>query len=243
MDETVDWARTLVEGAAALGIEIGDEDLSAYRTHFELLVEHNERAALTSLKDPAEVAIKHYLDSLTCLLVCDLSAGERVADIGSGAGFPGLVLAIARRAPSFVLVESTRKRTVFLRLAVDALGLENVAVVSARAEEIGRRQEHRERHDLVLSRAVAPLPVLLEYCLPLVRVGGRFLAQKGPAAREELEQAGGALSALGGRVEHVRLLSLPRRAGDRALILVEKVETTPSRYPRRPGIPARRPLR
>jgi 16S rRNA (guanine527-N7)-methyltransferase len=243
MGDVSHWNRAVLDGAAALGLEVGSRELAAWRMHFELVMEHRKRAALTSLSDPADIAIKHYLDSLTCLLVRDIAPDERVADIGSGAGFPGLVLAIARRHASYVLAEATRKRAAFLEIAVSALGLENVTVAAARAEEMGRDPEHRERYDLVLSRAVAPLPVLLEYCLPLVRLGGQFLAQKGPEAPNELEEAGRTLAALGGRVGRTQSLTLPQQRGERVLILVEKAEATPPRYPRRPGIPAKRPLR
>ncbi len=238
-----DWHTVLLEGAAELGIEIGEGQLAGYRAHLELLLEHRERASLISVREPSGLAVKHYLDSLTCLLVREIAPGERVADVGSGAGFPGLVLAIARPHAHYLLIEATKKRAAFLDLAAGRLGLGNVIVLAGRAEAFGRDPEHRESYDLVVSRAVAPLPVLLEYGLPLTRVGGHFLALKGPAAREELERSDPALGDLGGRVAQTRELRLPEGAGDRILILVEKSHPTPSRYPRRPGIPSKRPIR
>jgi 16S rRNA (guanine527-N7)-methyltransferase len=236
------WQQALVEGAAALGVETPARALGPYQRHYELVLLHNARAGLTTLTEPAEVAIKHFLDSLTCLLARDIAPGERVADVGSGAGFPGLVLAVARPAASFTLIESSQKRARFLEQTAEALGLANVSVVPARAETAGRQAEHRERHQLAVSRAVAALPVLLEYCLPLVRVGGQVLAYKGPEAEQELKDSGEALARLGGRVAETRRLRLPRDMGERVLVLVEKVAPTPCGYPRRPGVPARRPL-
>jgi 16S rRNA (guanine527-N7)-methyltransferase len=243
MGDIAEWQDSLAGGAAELGLQIDEEQRAAYRLHFELLLAHNERAALTSLSDPGDIAVRHYLDSLTCLLARDIGPGERVADVGSGAGFPGIVLAVARPDASYQLIESTRKRAAFLRTAVQALGLHYVSITAARAEETGQDPDHRECYDLVLSRAVAPLPVLLEYCLPLLRVGGQFLGQKGPEAQKELDHSGPALSALGGQVGQLRSLSLPRQAGRRVLIVIEKTEPTPAKFPRRPGIPAKRPLK
>jgi len=240
-DETA-WEAALREGAAELGLPLPESALSSYQRHFTLLRQHNARAGLTSLVDPVEIAVKHYLDSLTCLLATEVRPGEAVADLGSGGGFPGLVLAVARPEARYTLVDSSARRADFLRLAAEDLGLTNVSVITGRAEGVGRDPEHRERYDLVVSRAVASLPVLLEYGLPLARVGGRVLAMKGPEAEEEIASAQGALEVLGGRVEGMCTLSLPRALGRRALILIEKVTATPERYPRRAGIPAKRPL-
>ena len=236
------FGRALLSGARELGIHIAEPQLFAYQTHLRLLRAHNRRAGLTAITDPVEIAIKHFLDSLTCLLARDIAPGERVADVGSGAGFPGLVLAIARPQASYTLIEATKKRTAFLRLAAEALALTNTTLLAGRAEQAGRNPDHREAYDLVLSRALAPLPVLLEYCLPLAHLGGHCLAQKGPGAEEELDHSGPALRTLGGALSEVRTFSLPRNMGARTLILVEKTAPTPARYPRRPGIPAKRPL-
>ena len=236
------WRQALLDGAVELGLSIAEQQLSAHGTHFELLLSHRPRAGLTALTDPTEIAIKHFLDSLTCLLVCDIAPGERVADVGSGAGFPGLVLAAARPLACYTLIEAHQKRAAFLREAASALSFPNVTVLSGRAEEVGHDPDHRECYDLVVSRAVTPLGTLLEYCLPLAKRGAHFLAQKGPDAPGEIEKSAHALQALGGRVTRARHLSLPRGMGDRVLVLVEKTGSTPSRYPRRPGLPAKRPL-
>jgi len=236
------FSRALLAAAADLGLPLPEADLAAYRAHFALLLEHNPRAGLTSLTDPVEIAVKHYLDSLTCLLVRDPAEGEEIADVGSGGGFPGMVLALARPNARFTLVDSSAKRTAFLRTAADALHLRNVTIVTARAETLGQDPDHRERYDLVISRAVAPLPILLEYCLPLARLGGQELAMKGPEAEAELTASAQALATLGGRLSTTHRLELPQGLGARTLVLIEKTSPTPARYPRRPGSPAKRPL-
>jgi 16S rRNA (guanine527-N7)-methyltransferase len=232
----------LLHGAQALGLSLTEAEVEAYGRHYALLLEHNARAGLTTITDPAEAAVKHYLDSLSCLLARDIGPGEEVADVGSGAGFPGLVLAIARPQARCALLESSTKRVAFLRLAVSALALDNVEVVPLRAEEAGRRPEHRERCHLVLARAVARLPVLLEYTLPLARVDGYALLMKGPEAEEEAQASTRALDLLGGRLVDITRLDLPFDMGRRSLVLVKKISPTPPRYPRRPGLPAKRPL-
>jgi len=236
------WQRALLSGAAELGLSISAAQLAAYTQHLDLLLSHKVRAGLTAITEPEAIAIKHFLDSLTCLLVRDIGPGERVADIGSGGGFPGLVLAIARPAASYVLMESVRKRAAFLELAAQELPVRDVTVLTSRAEQAGQDPAHRESYDLVLSRAVASLPVLLEYCLPLVRVGGQTIAYKGPDAEEEIGRSQSALTALGGRLGATHRLSLPLQMGDRVLVVVEKAAPTPPSYPRRPDLPAKRPL-
>jgi 16S rRNA (guanine527-N7)-methyltransferase len=229
-------------GAAELGLEITDSQLDAYAAHFALLLARRPVAGLTSVTDPPSIAIKHFLDSLTCLLIREIAPGERIADVGSGGGFPGLVLAVARPEASYTLVESNRKRACFLEEVVGALQLANVSVIRERAEDVGRDPSHRGAHDLTLSRAVAPLPVSLEYCLPLTRVEGKCLIMKGPQAAREVEGGGRALSELRARIVETRRLSLPQGMGGRTLLLVEKEAPTPDRYPRRRGMPAKRPL-
>lgn len=236
-----DWQRALRQGADEFNIALPEASLDRYQAYLDLLLAHNRRASLTAITDPAEIAIKHFLDSLACLQIRDIAPGERVADIGSGAGFPGLVLAIARPA-HYTLIEATKKRAAFLQRAAEALGLPNMIVVPSRAEELGQSPDHRESYHLVLSRAVAPLAVLLEYGLPLTRLSGHFIAYKGPAVDQELNGCGNALQTLGGRVAGILRFALPREMGRRTLIQVEKTAPSPPRYPRRPGIPAKRPL-
>jgi 16S rRNA (guanine527-N7)-methyltransferase len=236
------WQCDLVAGAADVGITLGPPEVAAFGVYLHLLLEHNPRAGLTAISDPARIAVKHFLDSLSGLLVHDIRAGERVADVGSGGGFPGLALAILRPAAEYLLIESVGKRAAFLELAARALCLPRVGVYLGRAEAAGRHPSHREAYHVVVSRAVAPLPVLLEYCLPLARVGGRVIAYKGPEADREVARSQAALAALGGAIAEVRSLSLPRRMGDRVLVVVSKTAPTPERYPRRAGVPSKRPV-
>jgi 16S rRNA (guanine527-N7)-methyltransferase len=235
------FQQALLAGAADLGIRITDQELDLFAHHYSLLLQRRTHG-LTTITDPVHAAIKHFLDSLTPLLLRDIQPGERVADIGSGSGFPGIPLAIVRPHASYTLVESNQRRAAFLREAAAALGCSDVTVIADRAETLGRDPQHRERYDLVVARALAPLPVLLEYCLPLLRIGGDCLALKGPAGERDLAHSHRALTTLGGHLAATRNLSLPNGMGDRFLVMVRKVSPTPVRYPRRPGIAAKRPL-
>lgn len=230
------------DGAAGLGLPLPESALPLLRQYFELLVAGNERLNLTAITAEPDVAVKHFVDSLTCLQAASFAAGALVVDVGTGAGLPGLVLKIARPDLRLVLIDALRKRCDFLEETAARLGLADVTVVHARAEEAGQGP-WREQADIAVARAVAPLAVLAEYCLPLVRPGGVFVAMKGPGGRDELDQATGALAKLGGGPADVTTLALPGDAGNRTLIAVPKQTATPAAYPRRSGLPAKRPLR
>lgn len=234
----------LEEGARRWGLDLTPYMLAAFQTYYEELIAWNERANLTAITDYREVQIKHFLDSLSCLLVLEGLPLERWRglDIGAGAGLPGLPLKIARPQMGMALLEAKKKKVGFLEHMVERLELPGVKIIRGRAEELGQKQGHREGYDLVLARAVATLPVLLEYALPLCRLAGIFLAQKGPDIKGELETSQVALKVLGGRLREVRGLELPHSMGRRNLVVVEKVAPTPEKYPRRPGVPAKRPL-
>lgn len=204
--------------------------------------EENERLNLTSIVEPEEVALKHFVDSATVLRAVAPAEGERLVDVGSGAGFPGVPLAIFRPDLRVTLIEASQKKAAFLGRLRDQLGLGNVEVLAVRAEEAGRQAAHREQHGVAVARAVAPLAVLWEYLLPLVRVGGLAVAQKGPGVAEELVAAGRAVGLLGGGEQMIHGFTLPRAAGERQIVVVRKVNPTPEQYPRRPGVPAKKPL-
>lgn len=229
---------------AGWGIRLSEDQLEAFQRYYEELIAWNRRVNLTAITDYEEVQVRHFADSLAVLLALedDRGPGLRLIDIGTGAGFPGLPLKVVRPDWRVVLVESTRKKTAFLEHLVGALGLEGVEVVWARAEEVGRDAHYREGFDLATARAVADLAVLVEYALPLVRVSGWFIAQKGRAPEEELEAAGAAMRLLGGRHVGTVAYHLPGVDGPLHLVLVEKVTSTPAKYPRRPGVPEKRPI-
>lgn len=236
--------RLLREEAAAWGVALDEGQLARFARFLDLLAAEAGRFNLTAIRDPGEIVRKHFLDSLAGarLMEAESAFPRRLIDVGSGAGFPGLPLKIARPELEVTLVEKNRKKAAFLRRAVAALELAGVRVLAVRAEEAGRDPEHRERYEYAAARAVAEIKVLAEYCLPLVRPGGLFLAYKGPDVGDELARAGGALRALNGRVRETLEFALPAGGERRTLVVVVKTGPTPGRYPRRPGIPARRPL-
>lgn len=236
----------LIRGVESLGIHLNEGQVERFRKYRDLLREWNARINLTSIVDPAEVEIRHFLDSLTCSRGApDLLArpGCRVIDVGSGAGLPGVPLKIVWPSIELTLLESRGKRAEFLVALVDELQLADVTIVSERAESVGQMPEHRERYDVALARALAELPVLLELCLPLVRPGGVLIAPRGGDLMAECRAAGAALAKLGGAWEPIVPVRLPGIEGERGLVIARKIAPTPERYPRRPGMPAKRPLR
>ena len=243
--------RLLFDAARDLGLMLRAEHLRAFQVYYEELIAWNERVNLTAITDYEEVQIKHFLDSLSCLLAIDElpsaishMPSAKVIDVGTGAGFPGLPIKIIRPEVRLTLLESVGKKTDFLKHVVERLGLDGVEVVRGRAEEFGRKPAHRERYDIALARALAGLPVLVEYALPFCRVGGVFIAQKGAEEiEEEIEAAQKAMATLGGRLRQVIRVQLPTLDRPRHLIVMEKVAPTPTKYPRRPGIPAKRPIK
>ena len=244
---SIEHARyALVEGARGLGISLSERHLSAFDTYHDELVDWNRRFNLTAVTDPEGVYVRHFLDSLSCLKAIpssELATGACVIDVGSGAGFPGLPLKIVCPALRLTLAEATRKKVRFLEHLVSTMGLEDVVVLHERAEELGRAAGHREQYDWALARAVAEMPVLAEYLLPLVRVGGAVLAPKGERAAAEVQEATVAIRTLGGRVRRLIPVELRGLAETRYLVVVDKTAATSDRYPRRTGVPSKRPLR
>lgn len=233
----------LREGARRLGLDLDAEALERFRLYLGELARWNRRVNLTAVDDPGEAERVHLLDSLSVVsaLPPSVRAGGRLVDVGTGAGFPGLPLKIAVPALRLALVESREKKARFLRHLVALLGLEGVEVWTGRAEELAHRPDLRESFDLGVERALAPLPVAVELVLPFVRPGGRMVAQVKGAFGPDLERARRALPLLGGEVEEVRPVDLPGLEG-RFLVVVRKAGATPPSYPRRAGIPRKRPL-
>ncbi|MDX1662537.1 MAG: 16S rRNA (guanine(527)-N(7))-methyltransferase RsmG [Candidatus Promineifilaceae bacterium] len=232
----------LQQQAALLGAPVTDEQAAQLARYQALLAEWNERLNLTAITDPGEVRVRHFLDSLSVASVAGDLNGQRLIDIGTGAGFPGLPLRIVYPQMGLTLVESVTKKTRFLEEVVRELGLTDVTISDERAETLGQQSAHREQYDWAVARAVAEMRVLAEYLLPFCRVGGRMLAMKGQSAPEEVKSAGHAVELLGGSAPQLHEVHLPGREEVYYLVLSEKVRETPPDYPRRPGRPAKRPL-
>lgn len=198
---------------------------------------------LTAITDPEEVEVKHFLDSLTCLLTMALPPQGRAVDVGTGAGFPGLAIKLVHPSLRLTLIESIGKKVDFCRHVVRGLNLEGVEIIHDRAERVAHRQGHRQGYDWAFARAVAVAPVLVEYMLPLLRLGGIGVIQKGERGPAEVHEAETALKILGGRVKRVDSIELPKVTETRYLVTIEKTAATPEKYPRRTGIPSKRPLR
>lgn len=226
-----------------LGLTLTQQQLQAFSIYHEELVSWNKRFNLTAITDPEGILIRHFLDSLSCLLaIRDTGPGQRLMDIGSGAGFPGLPLKVVRPEMHVTLLEATGKKADFIQHIVNLLDLRGVTVLHARAEQTGQDPLHREAYDWVTARAVAAMPTLVEYLLPLCRLGGRCLAQKGEDAAAEVSSAGPAIHLLGGRLNRLTPVELPGLAETRFLVVLDKVAQTPDKYPRPAGRPTKRPL-
>ncbi len=235
----------LSQEAAHLGIDLAPTQLELFSRYYDELIAWNEKMNLTAILAWEPAQVQHFLDSLSAALVLPERAqepGYSIVDIGAGAGFPGVPLKILLPRARLALIEAVVKKARFLEHLVKVLGLNDVRVLPVRAEEAGRDPAQRENYDLAVARAVAELPVLLEYALPLVRVGGQVVAHKGREVEEEVAASQAALAALGGTLVEVRAVHLPGLEGPRHLVVVQKTEPTPERYPRRVGIPAKRPL-
>lgn len=226
-----------------LGLELSADQQQAFERYAQELISWNEtRVNLTAITDPLAVEMRHFLDSLSVLRAVPMLPHTRVIDVGAGAGFPGLPLRIACPAIQLSLLEATGKKITFLEHVVETLNLNNVKLINLRAEEAGQEAAYREQYDVVLARAVAHLPILAEYLLPLCRIGGRCVALKGESAATEVSVAEHALKLLGGRMAQLTPVELPHVAETHYLIVIEKIAATPPHYPRRPGIPSKKPL-
>ena len=225
-----------------LGVRLSAAQLDLLARYEQELIEWNAHFNLTAIRSAQEIRTKHFLDSLTCLLALRETPPERLVDIGTGAGFPGIPLKVIYPKLQLTLVESVGKKAEFCRHVVRTLGLSGVEVVQERAEIIGQSPAHREKYDWAVARAVAILPVLAEFLLPLVRVGGGMLAMKGESGPAEAHAAERALRLLGGHLRQLLPVTLPGVVEERYLIVVDKIAATPNGYPRRVGVPAKKPL-
>ena len=236
--------KALIAGAARLGLRLDEAQAMQFRRYYRELAEWNSRINLTGIAGCEDVQAKHFLDSLSVsqAMPVEAMAGGALADVGSGAGFPGLPLKIACPGLRVTLVESIGKKAAFLRHVVGAMGLDGVEVLAERAETLAHRPHLREAFDVVTARAVVELDSLAELTLPLCRVGGRVIAQKKLDVSDELGRAERAIAILGGRLEEIVPVNLDEIGEQRCLVVLAKVSPSPAEYPRRPGMPAKRPL-
>jgi len=230
------------EAQSLINVHLTGRQVMALVTYEKELLEWNQKFNLTAIRDTESIRTKHFLDSFSCVLAWKAAPPNHLIDVGTGAGLPGIPLKILYPNLKLTLVESVRKKAIFCQHIVRVLGLEHVDVIQARAEDLGHNPQHREKYDWAVARAVANLNVLSEYLIPLVRVGGAMLAQKGESGPAEAQSAEKVMELLGGKLKQLIPVNLPGVADDRYLVVVDKVAATPPSYPRKPGIPGKQPL-
>lgn len=217
------------------------EQLEQFFAYMNLLIEWNEKMNLTAIVEPNEIILKHFIDSITILK--EIDNNSKIIDVGTGAGFPGVPLSIMNPTLKITLADSLNKRLIFLQEVVNQLGLKNIEIIHARAEELGKNKKYRENFDAATSRAVANLSTLSEYLIPLVKVGGKIISMKAGGAQEEIEAAKKAIKILGGKIEGIEEFKLPQTEIERTIILIKKEEHTPNKYPRKAGVPSKEPIK
>ena len=226
--------------AKKINIELTNKQLEQFYLYMKLLLEWNEKVNLTAITEPNDIIIKHFIDSLTICKYVDKNSD--VVDVGTGAGFPGIPLKIACEQCDITLLDALNKRLNFLNDVIEKNHLKAIKTAHFRAEEAGKNKAYREKFDITTSRAVAPLNVLVEYLLPLTKVGGKCICMKGSNLKEEIEQSIKAIEILGGKIEKVDEFLLPDTDMNRTIIVIKKVKETPARYPRKPGTPSKEPI-
>jgi len=229
----------LKEKSEKIGINLKQIDLEKFYDYMNLLLQWNEKINLTAITEPKEIILKHFIDSLS--IEKYIKDGNKLIDVGTGAGFPGIPLNIARNDIKITLLDSLNKRVVFLEDVINKLELKNINAIHSRVEEYAKNKNYRESYDIATSRAVAPLNVLLEYLLPLVKINGICICMKGPN-KEEIDLANNALKTLGGKIEQIDEILLPDSDIKRNIIIVRKINKTPEKYPRKVGMPSKEPL-
>jgi len=233
----------LEQGLGHLNLDYNDQTIDRFRQYREIMVTWNKVMNLTSIIEQDEVEVKHFLDSVACII--ESLKNEKtvdVIDVGTGAGFPGLPIKIVYDNINITLLDSLNKRINFLNEVVSELGLENVHCIHGRAEDYGKDENYRETYDFCVSRAVADLAVLCEFCMPFVKVGGYFVSQKSKKVLEEVEKSRNAIEILGGEIVEIKEVQVPFLEADRHLVVIKKVKETPEKYPRRSGMPLKKPL-
>lgn len=233
----------LKKKAEDLGILLNEKQLSQFQTYYEMLIEKNKVMNLTAITEWDEVVDKHFIDSISLIKAADLEGGKKLLDLGCGAGFPGIPLKIVFPELKITLLDSLNKRILFLQDVISELGLTDIEALHGRAEDYARKAEYREQYDYCVSRAVANLTTLSEYCLPYVKKGGQFISYKSGKVKEELKEVKKAMFLLGGKVEDVITFTLPDTEIERIFVTVQKEKHTPKKYPRKAGLPGKEPLK
>jgi len=226
-----------------LNIEFSDDKASKYQGYMDEILEKNQFINLTAITDHDEFIKKHYIDSLLCGSSEEFKSAEKIIDVGTGGGFPGVPLAIAFPEKKFILIDSLNKRIKIINELCEKLGITNVEAIHGRAEELARRKNLRESFDICISRAVANMSTLSEYCIPFVKVDGTFIAYKGPSCKEELDAAGKAITAMGGEITRIDKPYFENFPFEHTLIYIKKIENTKSKYPRKAGTPSKEPIK
>ncbi len=232
----------LKNGAKEYGLSLSDNQVLQLETYMKLLIEWNEKVNLTAITEPEEIITKHFLDSMSVFGTEYIKNGDSVIDVGTGAGFPGLIMKIANPKIKLTLLDALNKRLNFLQAVCEEINVSDVNFVHSRAEDGGNNPLYREKYDVAIARAVANMSTLSEYLLPFVKVGGYFIAMKGPLADEELENAKNAINILGGKLENVVEVNIPYTDLRHRIVVVKKIKPCPKGYPRKAGTPSKKPL-
>lgn len=231
----------LKEQAEQIEVQLNKQQLEKFYSYMNLLIEWNEKINLTAIIEPEEIIQKHFVDSLTISKY--VGDNDSIIDVGTGAGFPGIPLKIAKESTNITLLDALNKRLNFLNEVINQNDLKNIQTIHFRAEEVGKNKTYREKFDVATSRAVAALNILAEYMLPLVKVGGKCICMKGSNVAEEIENSKNAIKILGGEIEKIEEFKLPNSDINRTIVIIKKVKETPVKYPRKAGTPAKEPLK
>lgn len=235
-------AELLEKGSIELGLSLNSNQIEKFLKYKDLLIEWNKKINITAITEEDEIITKHFLDSMTGLTISEINNAASLIDVGTGGGFPGIPLGIILADTKITLLDSLNKRMIFLKEVIEQLNLPNFELIHGRAEDFGNNLEYREKYDLCVSRAVANLSVLSEYCLPFVKVGGNFVSFKGSEVQDELNQALNAMKILGGKISDMKLVKIPYTDIVHSLIIVKKLRQCPTKYPRKAGKPSKSPL-
>lgn len=236
-----EFEKEIIEKSEKIGVVLNKKQLNQFYEYMNLLLDWNEKINLTAITEPEEIILKHFVDSLT--IAKYIEKGQSLVDVGTGAGFPGIPLKIYREDISIMLLDSLNKRINFLNEVIEKLDLKHITTIHSRVEEFGKNRKYREKFDVATSRAVANLATLSEYMLPLVKIGGKSICMKGPEISQEIENSKRAIKILGGRVEKIDEFELASTNNKRNIITILKIEKTPEKYPRKPGTPAKEPIK